>query len=353
MQSDENKLDRFMARMVGEVGAVVAAPLVALGHRLGLYKVMAGQGPMTSEAVARRAGFAERYVRDWLVAQVASGFIQYDSVARTFELENEVAMCFADKSSPTFLADLFDTVEATYRNFSKLELAFRSGLGVTWHERHASMFRVAERLFRAGQTEHLVSEWLPALEGVDAKLRAEGARVADVGCGDGVSTILMAQAYPLTTFVGFDCHESSVEIARANAQKAGVADRVKFEVSTEKQYSGDGYDLVAVFDFQPGTGAPICTAAHVAKTLKPNGTWMIVEPCANDAPEDNLNPAGRIYYSAFALIRTPALTTHEGQMALDAHAGEARLRDVAMQGGFTRFRRAHETPFNLVFEARL
>jgi SAM-dependent methyltransferase len=352
MQFDEKKLEAFMGRMVGEFGAVAAAPLVALGDRLGLYKAMAGQGPMTSEAVAQRAGLAERYVREWLAAQAASGFVRYDSAARTFELEAETAMCFADESSPTFLVGFFDTAESMFRDLPKLESAFRTGLGVGWHQHHPSLFKGTERFFRAGYTAHLTTEWIPALEGVESKLQAGGARVADVGCGHGVSTILMAQTYPKATFVGFDYHEASIEHARAKAQEAGVSDRVHFEVAPAKDYPGNDYDLVAFFDCLHDMGDPVGAAAHVAGTLKPDGTWLIVEPFANDTLEENLNPVGRVYYCASTLICTPASMAQEGQMGLGAQAGEARLREVVTRGGFTRFRRAHETPFNLVLEAR-
>ena len=352
MQFDEQKLQDFMGRMLGEFGAVASAPLIALGDRLGLYKAMAEQGLLTSAEVAQRAELSERYVREWLAAQAASGFIRYDAATGKYELENEMALCFADETSPTFIAGFCDCAEAMFRALPKLEGAFRTGLGVGWHQHHPSLFKGTERFFRPGYTAHLVSEWIPALAGVEEKLNAGGARVADVGCGHGVSTILLAHAYPRATFVGFDYHEPSIQRARESAVEAGVADRVTFEIAAAKDYPGTGYDLVAFFDCLHDMGDPVGAAAHVVRSLKPDGTWMIVEPFANDRVEDNLNAVGRVYYSASTMICTAASLSQEGRMALGAQAGEARLREVVTKGGFTRFRRAHETPFNLVLEAR-
>jgi SAM-dependent methyltransferase len=352
MQFDQQKVEDFMGRMVGEFGAVASAPLIALGDRLGLYKAMSEQGWMTSTEVAERAGLAERYVREWLAAQAASGFIRYDAAAGKYQLENEMAMCFAVESSPAFIPGFCDCAEAMFRDLPKLEAAFRTGLGVGWHQHYPSLFKGTERFFRPGYTANLVSGWIPALDGVEAKLKAGGAQVADVGCGHGVSTILMAQAYPKATFVGFDYHEPSIQRAREAADEAHVSDRVRFEVSSATEFPGTGYDLVAFFDCLHDMGDPIGAAAHVIRSLKPDGTWMIVEPFAHDRLEDNLNPIGRIYYSASTMICTGASLAQEGKMGLGAQAGEARLRDVVTTGGFTRFRRAHETPFNLVLEAR-
>ncbi|SEA12442.1 class I SAM-dependent methyltransferase [Paraburkholderia sartisoli] len=352
MQIDQDKLQNFMGRMVGEFGAVASAPLILLGDRLGLYKAMAGQGPMTAAQVAEAAQVNERYVREWLLAQAAAGFLRYDAAADAFELEDEEALCFADETSPVFVPGFFQVAESMFRDVHKLEGAFRTGLGLGWHQHDHSLFRGTERFFRPGYAANLCSAWIPALDGVEAKLKAGGAKVADVGCGHGASTVLMAQAYPNTTFVGFDYHEPSIQRARQLAGETGVRDRVTFEVGSAKEFPGNDYDLVAFFDCLHDMGDPVGAAAHVRQSLKPGGTWMIVEPFANDNAADNMNPVGRIFYSASTMICTPASFAQEGQMGLGAQAGEARLRDVVTKGGFTQFRRATETPFNLVLEAR-
>ncbi|WP_321965259.1 class I SAM-dependent methyltransferase [Paraburkholderia sp. J7] len=352
MEYDEQKLENFMGRMIGEFGAIASAPLIALGDRLGLYKAMAQQGWMSSTQVAERAGLAERYVREWLAAQAASGFIQYDAATASYQLENEMALCFSEESSPTFVPGFCDCAEAMFRSLPKLEAAFRTGLGVGWHQHHPSLFRGTERFFRPGYVAHLINDWIPALDGVEATLKARTARVADVGCGHGASTILMALAYPNSTFVGFDYHEPSIQRAREAAHEAGVSDRVTFEVATAQQYPGADYDLVASFDCLHDMGDPAGAAAHVLGSLKRDGTWMIVEPFANDRLEDNLNPVGRLFYSASTMFCTGASLSQEGRMALGAQAGEARLMQVVTAGGFTRFRRATQTPFNLVFQAQ-
>ncbi|HEY2607252.1 MAG TPA: class I SAM-dependent methyltransferase [Paraburkholderia sp.] len=352
MQIDQDKLQSFMGRMVGEFGAVASAPLILLGDRLGLYKAMADQGPMSAAQVAERAEVTERYVREWLLAQAAAGFIRYDADADTFELESEQAMCFADETSPVFVPGFFQVAESMFRDVHKLEGVFRTGLGLGWHQHDHSLFRGTERFFRPGYAANLVSAWIPALDGVEAKLKGGGAKVADVGCGHGASTVLMAQAYPNATFVGFDYHEPSIQRARQLAGEADVRDRVTFEVAPAKDFPGNDYDLVAFFDCLHDMGDPIGAAAHVRQSLKKDGTWMIVEPFANDRAADNMNPVGRIFYSASTMICTPASFAQEGKMGLGAQAGEARLKDVVTRGGFTQFRRATETPFNLVLEAR-
>jgi 2-polyprenyl-3-methyl-5-hydroxy-6-metoxy-1,4-benzoquinol methylase len=352
MQFDEQKVQDFMGRMVGEFGAVASAPLIALGDRLGLYKAMTEQGWLTSQALADKAGLSERYVREWLGAQAASGFVEYDAASQRYQLSNEMAMCFAVDASPAFIPGFCDCAEAMFRALPKLESAFRTGLGVGWHMHHPSLFKGTERFFRPGYAAHLVAEWIPALDGVQARLDAQGARVADVGCGHGASTILMAQAFPNATFFGFDYHEPSIETARAAAKAAGVDDRISFDVASAHDFPGRDYDLVACFDCLHDMGNPTAAAAHVRETLHADGSWMIVEPFANDKLEDNINPVGRVFYSASTMICTGASLSQEGQMALGAQAGEARLRNVVTAGGFTRFHRATQTPFNLVFQAQ-
>lgn len=351
MAVDQERLQTFMGRMVGEFGAVASAALILLGDKLGLYQAMAGRGPMTSSDLAKRTGMTERYLREWLSAQAAAGFVEYQPSSQTYALPAEQALCFADDTSPVFIPGFFQVCESMFNDLPLLEEAFRTGKGVGWHEHSHALFHGTERFFRPGYAANLVSTWIPALEGVDAKLKA-GASVADVGCGHGASTILMAQAYPQSTFVGFDYHEPSIRYARRAAEKAEVADRVRFEVGTAKDFPGRDYELVTFFDCLHDMGDPIGAAAHVRQSLKPDGTWMIVEPFANDQTEDNLNPVGRIFYAASTLICTPASLSQEGQMGLGAQAGEKRLKDVVVKGGFRHFRRAAETPFNLILEAR-
>ncbi|WP_250502409.1 class I SAM-dependent methyltransferase [Caballeronia sp. AZ7_KS35] len=352
MEYDEQAIENFMARMVGEFGAVASAPLIALGDRLGLYKAMTEQGWMTSLQLAARTQMAERYVREWLGAQAASGIIDYDATTQCFRLSNEMAMCFAVETSPTFVPGFSDCAEAMFRALPKLEAAFRTGLGVGWHEHHSSLFKGIERFFRPGYAVHLVAEWIPSMEGVAARLARPGARVADVGCGHGASTILMAQAYPQASFFGFDYHAPSIERARAAANEAGVRERLTFEVASAQQFTGKDYDLVTFFDCLHDMGDPVGAAAHVLKTLAPDGSWMIVEPFAGDRLEDNLNPVGCVYYSGSTMFCTGVSLSQEGRMALGAQAGEVRIRDVVTRGGFKRFRRTTQTPFNMVFQAQ-
>jgi 2-polyprenyl-3-methyl-5-hydroxy-6-metoxy-1,4-benzoquinol methylase len=351
MQIDQAKLDEFLGQFVREMGAAMNVALVVLGERLGLYKAMAGAGPMTSAELAGKTHTAERYVREWLAAQAAGGFVTYDAGTQCYTLPNEQALALAVEDSPVYLPGAFQVVAPVLRDEPRIAEAFRSGAGVGWHEHDPGLFEGTERFFRPNYAANLVSSWIPALQGVEGKLQA-GARVADVGCGHGASTVLMAQAYTNSKFVGFDYHRPSVEHAWKAAAKAGVDDRVGFEVATAKGFPGTGYDFVAFFDCLHDMGDPAGAAAHVRKTLAPNGTWMIVEPFAHDRLEDNLNPVGRIFYSASTMVCTPASRAQEVGLALGAQAGEARMREVVTTGGFTHFHRAAETPFNLVFEAR-
>jgi len=346
-----DKLHAFMGRAVGDMGAAMHAVLILLGDRLGLYKAMADSAPVTPAALAARTGTSERYVREWLNANAASGYVTYDSTTAAYTLPPEQALALAIDNSPAFLPGAFQIISACFHDADKIEQAFLTGKGVGWHEHHHDLFHGTERFFRPGYAANLTSQWIPALEGVEAKLRA-GARVADIGCGLGASTILMAKAFPNSAFFGFDYHAGSIDLARAAAQREGVADRVTFAVASAKAFPGKDYDFIAFFDCLHDMGDPAGAAAYVRSTLKPDGTWMIVEPFAEDAVEDNLNPVGRVFYSASTLLCVPASIAQEVGAALGAQAGEKRIREVVTTGGFSRFRRATQTPFNLVFEAR-
>ncbi len=351
MSLDQEKLNQFLQQALSDFGATYHAALVVIGDKLGLYKALANAGPLTPAELAERTGTAERYVREWLAAQAAGGYVMYDPTAGRYSLSEEQAFALADENSPAFMPGAFLAATAAIKAEPKITEAFRTGAGVGWHEHDPGMFHGVARFFRPYYAANLVSSWIPALAGVEERLR-EGIRVADVGCGYGLSTIFMAQAYPHSTFVGFDFHLPSIEQARQAAHKAGVTDRVRFEIAKAKDYPGRGYDFVTFFDCLHDMGDPVGAAAHVRETLSEDGAWMIVEPFASDRLEDNLNLVGRIYYSASTLICTPASLAQEVGLALGAQAGEARLRAVVTAGGFTRFRRATETPFNLVFEAR-
>jgi SAM-dependent methyltransferase len=348
---DEAKLGAFMGKMVGELGAAMQVALVLVGDRLGLYKAMAGAGPLTSAQLAGKTGTDERYVREWLNANAAGEFLVYDPQAKTYTLPNEQAMALAVEDSPFFLVGAFDIIAAMVKDEPKITEAFRTGAGVGWHEHCSDLFRGTERFFRPSYSAHLIASWIPSLDGIQQKLE-RGGRVADVGCGHGASTILMAKAYPKSKFVGYDYHVGSVEFARQSAEKAGVADRATFEIASAKDYPGTGFDLVAFFDCLHDMGDPAGASRHVRQSLASDGVWMIVEPFAHDQVEQNLNPVGRMYYSASTMLCTPGSKAQEVGLALGAQAGEARLREVILSGGFKSVRRAAETPFNIVLEAR-
>lgn len=350
MAIDEAKLNAFMGRFVGDLGAVMHAATIVVGDQLGLYKELAKK-PAQVDELARRTETDARYLREWLSAQAASGYVQYDPANQTFSLSEEQAFALAQEGSPAFIPGAFQIAVAQFKAIPKMAAAMRTGLGLGWHEHDSSLFHGTERFFRPGYAANLVGQWIPALDGMQARLAA-GASVADVGCGHGASTIIMAEAFPASKFVGFDYHAPSIEVARASAAKAGVADRVRFEVATAKDFPGRDYDLVAVFDCLHDMGDPAGAAAHVKQSLKHDGSWLIVEPYANDRLEDNLNPVGRIFYSASTFICTPASRAQDGGACLGAQAGQARIARVVADGGFTRFRRATETPFNLIYEAR-
>ena len=348
---DEQKLEQFMGRFVQDMGAAATAPLVVIGDKLGLYKAMADGEPVTPAELAERTGCRERYIREWLCQQAASNYVEYDAGTETFRLPPEQALALADEDSPAFIPGAFQLIASTIKDEPHIAERFRSGEGFGWHEHDHDLFQGTERFFRPGYLANLVESWLPSLDGVVAKLEA-GARVADIGCGHGASTILMAQAYPSSTFTGSDYHEASIETARRAAERAGVSDRVTFEVASAATFGGGPYDLVCVFDALHDMGDPVGAARHVRTQLADDGTWMIVEPYANDAVEDNLNPVGRIFYGGSTMLCTPASLSQDVGLALGAQAGQARLTEVLNEGGFTRVRRSAETPFNLVLEAR-
>lgn len=351
MAIDNDKLHEFLVKAVTDFGATFSAALIRIGDKLGFYKALAAGGPQTAGELAKKTGTAERYVREWLSNQAAGGYVTYDAASSKFHLSDEQAFAMADESSPVFLPGAFQVALAAIKAEEELTERFKTGKGLGWHEHHPELFVGTERFFRPGYAANLISAWIPALEDVTEKL-GTGARVADVGCGLGASTILMAKAFPKSEFVGFDYHDKSIESARQRAKDAGVGNRIRFEVAKAKDYPGKDYDFVTFFDCLHDMGDPQGAATHVRSTLKKDGTWMIVEPFAGDKLEDNLNPVGRAFYGASTLLCTPASLSQEVGLALGAQAGEKRLREVVTGGGFTRFRRATETPFNLIFEAR-
>jgi SAM-dependent methyltransferase len=351
MPVDQAKLDAFVGKILGDMGAAASGAMVVLGDKLGLYKALAEAGPLLPAELAARTGTAERYIREWLAAQAAAGYVEYQPGTGKYAMTDEQAMVLAHDSSPAFMAGGFDVLASMFKDEPKISEAFRSGRGVGWHEHSPCLFRGTERFFRTSYATHLVQEWLPALEGVCAKLE-RGAKVADVGCGHGASSILMAKAFPNSRITGFDYHAPSVERARAAAREARVDERCKFEVTDARRYPGDSYDLVAFFDCLHDMGDPVGAARHVRESLAPGGVWMIVEPFANDSVEGNLNPVGRLYYAASTMICVPASLSQDVGLALGAQAGEGRLRKVVEAAGFSHFRRATATPFNLVLEAR-
>ena len=348
---DAAKMNEFLGRAVGDIGAAISAALVIIGDKLGLYKAMAGAGPVTPAELARRTETTERYVREWLGNQAAGGYVSYDPATGRYSLPPEQAAALADESSPAFLPGAFQMIAAAMKAEPRIAENFRTGAGLDWCDHDPMLFVGTERFFRSGYIGHLTSHWIPALDDVEDKLKTGGS-VADVGCGHGASTILMAKTYAQARFVGFDYHEGSIQAARRRAKEAGVDDRVRFEVARAQDFPGTGYDLVACFDCLHDLGDPGGAARHIRKTLAREGTWMLVEPFANDRVEDNLNPVGRVYYAASTMLSVPCSLAGKGP-ALGAQAGETRLRHVVVgEGGFTRFRRATETPFSMVLEAR-
>ena len=351
MALDTDKLHELLGKGINDFGATLHAACVRIGDQLGLYKGLAEGGPQTPAELAKRTGTAERYVREWLNSQAAGGYVTYDAGGGRYSLSEEQAFCLADESSPAFLPGAFQVALAATRVVPRMIEAFRTGQGVGWHEHDPELFTGTERFFRPGYAANLVASWIPALDGIEDRLK-KGARVADVGCGHGASTVLMAQAYPKSTFAGFDYHDGSIATARKRAEQAGVSGRVKFEIAKAKDFPGRDYALVTFFDCLHDMGDPVGAASHVRESLAGDGSWMIVEPFAGDNVADNLNPIGRVFYSASTLVCTPASLSQEVGLALGAQAGEARMRQVTTSAGFTRFRRAAQTPFNLIYEAR-
>src|SRR5690242_7893986 len=350
MTIDQDKLGELLGRFVGDLGATIAAGSIVVGHRLGLYRSLA-EGPATAEQLARRTGTDPRYIAEWLGGQAAGGYVGYDPATEQFSLTAEQAFALADPDGPLYLPGAFMFALGALRAESEITEAFRTGAGLGWHEHHEDVFSGCEMFFRPGYVANLVSSWIPALDGVEEKLTA-GGRVADVGCGHGASTVLLAEAYPKTKILGSDYHQASVDTARKRAADAGVADRARFEVASAQTFSGVGYDLVATFDCLHDMGDPVGAARHIRQALDADGTWLIVEPLAGDTLAENLNPVGRVYYSGSTFLCVPNARSQPGGYALGAQAGEAAIRQVAGQAGFSRFRRAAETPFNAVYEAR-
>jgi len=347
---DMDKLNAFIGRFVSDLGAAVHTGMVVIGEKLGLYKALA-EGPVSSAELAAKTKTDERYLREWLSSQAAGGYVTYDENTHKFSLSQEQAFALAKDDSPAYLPGAFELALGSLAAVPRIAESFRTGAGMGWHEHVDGVFHGCEKFFRPGYAANLVASWIPALQDVKAKLEA-GARVADVGCGKGASTLLMAQAFPKSQFFGFDYHDKSIEAARESARRAGVSDRVSFDVSKAKDFPGKDYDFVAVFDCLHDMGDPVGAATHVRKSLAPDGTWMIVEPFAHDQLKDNLNPVGRVYYSFSTLLCTPCSRSQEVGLCLGAQAGEGRIREVVSAAGFKRFRRATETPFNIVYEAR-
>ena len=348
---DEGRVEEFIGQVLGDLGAGVSGAVARIGHRLGLYRAMAGAGPMTPRELAERTGTTERYVREWLNNQAAGGYVTYDPTSGRYTLPPEHAFVLADEDSPVYMAGGLDTMAAAWAAHERVEDAFQTGEGVAWHDQDPLLFPATECFFAPQYRANLVPAWIPALQGLEARLQA-GGRVADVGCGHGASTIQLAQAYPNAELVGFDYHQASVEVARKRAAEDGVEDRVAFEVAAATDFPGEDYDLVCFFDALHDMGDPVAGAAHTRQALAPDGAVLLVEPYAEDRVEDNLNPLGRVAYGMSTLVCTPSALSQPGGAALGGQAGEAALRHVFEQAGFSRFRRAAETPVHLVLEAR-
>src|SRR5580700_8745959 len=350
MAVDMDKLHEFLDKFVADLGATVAAGNVVIGHSLGLYKALAPE-PASAEELAARTGTSPRYITEWLRGQAAGGYIEYDAATDTYSMTQEQAFALTNPDGGVYAPGAFVMALGTLKAVPRITEAFRTGGGMGWDEHDEDVFIGCELFFRPGYIANLISSWIPALDGVQDKLRA-GSSVADIGCGLGASTILLATEYPNSRFAGSDYHDKSIEIARKRAADAGVADRIGFEVASAAGFSGAGYDLAATFDCLHDMGDPLAAARHVRQALKPDGTWLVVEPYATDDVAGNLNPVGRVYYNASTQLCVPNALSQPGGYALGAQAGEAAIRQVTTEAGFTRFRRAAETPFNLVYEVR-
>jgi SAM-dependent methyltransferase len=348
---DETKLNALIGRILGDLGGAFSVPMVRMGDKLGLYKAFNEHGPMTAGELAAQTTVAERYAREWLSHQAASGYLEYDAASGKFALPPEQAMLFANADSPVYLQGAFDLAVAMVENQPKVEVAFRSGKGVGWGEQAPCLFCTVGRFFRPGYHNHLVASWLPALDNVCAKLES-GAKVADVGCGHGFSTIIMAKAFPNSTFVGYDFHPASVEQARFHAEQHGATTNARFEVATASDFPDKDLDLVTCFDCLHDMGDPVGAARHVRESLKPDGSWMVVEPAAGDSLQDNLNPVGRMFYAGSTMICIPTSLDQPVGAAFGAQAGFAKLSSAIQHGGFSKVRKATATPFNMVLEAR-
>jgi 2-polyprenyl-3-methyl-5-hydroxy-6-metoxy-1,4-benzoquinol methylase len=351
MTIDEARLEEFVNQVAGDFGAALHASTVVVGDKLGLYRTLAEIGPTNAAALAAAADCDRRLVQEWLDAQYVSGYCRYSAQTGTYWLSPEQALVLADQNSPAFLAGAMTIAASTAKDEEKVREAFKTGAGLGWHEHHHDLFHGTERLFKPGYVANLVSQWIPALDGVEARLQT-GGTVADLGCGHGASTILLAQSFPNATVTGFDYHQGSIDVARKRAAEAGVADRARFEVASAQDFPGQGYDLVCIFDALHDMGDPLGAARHIRQALGQDGTWLLVEPMAGEAVDDNVNPMGRIFYAASTFICTPAAQSQTGGYALGSQVPEATLAQVATDAGFTRFRRATETPFNRVFEVR-
>ena len=347
---DMDKLHAFVGKMLGDLGGAFSVPTVRIGFRLGLFDALHSGGAATAAELASRTNLAERYVREWAMAQAASGFVDYDPATTNFSLSPEQAMVFGIKDSPVYLAGAFDLAAAMIEGEAKVEAAFRDGSGVAWGDSAGCLFCSVGAFFRPTYVNSIVQEWIPSLDGVEAKLKA-GAKVADIGCGVGFSTLLMAKAYPNSRFVGYDFHEESVIDARRHAKEHGLSDSVRFEIAAAKDIDERDFDLITVFDCLHDMGDPRGCASHMHKILKDDGTWMIVEPMAGDHPEDNMNPVSRLYYNASTMICVPTSLAQEVGEGLGAQAGEQQVADVVKSGGFSKVRRAAEGPFNMILEA--
>ena len=350
MAIDHDKLHELLSTFVTDLGATVAAGNVVIGHRLGLYKALSA-GPSSAYQLAVRTRTSPRYVAEWLRGQAAGGYVEYDAASDSYSMTEEQAYALTDRDGDVYVPGAFVLALGALQAEPRITEAFRSGRGLGWHEHDADVFIGCEQFFKPGYTASLISSWIPALDGVQEKLRA-GAKVADVGCGLGASTILLAQEYPKSQFAGSDYHDRSIELARKRAGDAGVADRVNFEVASAATFSGAGYDLAATFDCLHDMGDPLTAGRHIRQALKPDGTWLIVEPRASDEVAGNMNPLGRVYYNFSTLLCVPNALSQPGGYVLGAQAGEAAIRQVAIDAGFTRFRRAAEAPLNLIYEVR-